>query len=467
MTIDWQAISDGRTVEPCLAHGFVEVDPALILKSDGSGPLELDAEAEGKDYFRLSMRKGSFGVEARSHLGLVPVNSKLALFVRSRVPLNNLAGMAAIAGVDPAWLALLRAYETETDPAIAYDIVFAQVLARRLETIRALGVHRRYEQSTHVGSQPSGRILATETVRGYLARNVRHVAVYARFDRSDDTAANQALALASDLLLERLAGQEHPEVSPARLALQRSSAFLKGVSRSTRQGFMWAPEVVDPRRLPAQRAHYRPAVELAKAIVRSAGLLHAGTSPDVPLDSMVVNGNDLFEGFVRASLDSFAKHEFGGHVRVKDGNTAGYKFFKPDSPDVKPDALVYVAGHVRLVAEVKNKPREGWSKAEDIQQALAYAVRFDCQKAVLVHPRKEGQERGWAKEAGVAGSVTVRMYRVDLASSDIDAEGELLARELIRWAIASEPDSTGGHATSEPLGEIDTDAVPAHAGGYL
>jgi 5-methylcytosine-specific restriction enzyme subunit McrC len=157
-----------------------------------------------------------------------------------------------------------------------------------------------------------------------------------------------------------------------------------------------------------RNVHYRPAIELAKLIVR--GQMADVVAGDVPVQGFTLLMHDVFERFVRVALrtawgasESEMPDSWAGKGPVLDQD--GLVSLEPD--------LGWVAdGTWRFVGDVKYKRDEsGTGESSDIYQALAYAVATSLPEVVLVYG-SGGSDRD--HYVGHVGKV-VRIRHLDLA----------------------------------------------------
>ena len=227
--------------------------------------------------------------------------------------------------------------------------------------------------------------------------------------------------------LARLAGQFH--------------AFEE-VAEDSDYRFLDDPEVLGLLPLPDTRSYYRPALDLAVLILQGVGIALELGGDDVQLNSLLIDTNRLFENFVRVSLAKHAK-QHGWPVDVLDGNGDGkldlYTVPDPlpapfgvpipalasvDAGKAQPDIVLRALdGSFPLVAEVKNTAHGKDAQADDVlpersevEQAVTYALRYDCDFALLIHPWIRGA-RGLVY-VGRVRSVDIYDYRLDLSSDD-------------------------------------------------
>ncbi len=143
----------------------------------------------------------------------------------------------------------------------------------------------------------------------------------------------------------------------------------------------------DPRRLPEVsytrlNEHYRPAVELAKLILRSVSIeLHHGR---VRSSAFFVDMNQVFEDFVVVAL----REALGAIERTFPQGGAGRRLFLDDDQRVrlKPDISWWDDGHCEFVGDAKYKRvvSTGVEHA-DLYQLLAYTIATGLPGGLLIY----------------------------------------------------------------------------------
>jgi len=209
------------------------------------------------------------------------------------------------------------------------------------------------------------------------------------------------------------------------------------------------PVVRGLAQLPEARLYYRPGLDLAVAVLRGQGFDLDATSGTIAAGSLLVKTEDLFEDFVRLSLqDALADHP---ELSVLDGNIDPGK--RPlyahlsaeesdslpqhtpvapgDAPNVNPDVLfTRLDESVPLVADVKYTNVTRYAERDELEQVMLYGVRYASPIVLTIHPRRRNTDGGLIV-AGRIGGILVAQYRIDLAADDLDAEMATMSDSLV------------------------------------
>lgn len=411
-----------------------EYDPVDVPLSDllsTSGRLRLNPDVESKGYFTIQLTRGAVRLQARGYVGLIPLNDRVVIDVKPRVPVANLGHLLRVSGYVPSSLGAERPYATDPTWNESLLDLFAGWLAARVDVIASEGLLLFYEQREEATSFPRGRVLTDATHTRLRSRGIRHQAVSSWFTRTADNPANRCLKYAIWFTAGRLAILGSRTAS-RRLLLQRLGALYElfsSVPLDHSLSFLSDPLVTGARETPSLRRYYRPALDLAVAIVRRYAVDVEVTGRGVDLPSMVLNMDAIFEDYLRNTLQAEAGRA-GVGVDVLDGNAAGKKplFDEPPSETATPDIVFRDAGHrCPLLIEVKNVPVNGNSSRGAIEQAVTYAAAYRCNRVVLAHPRARNQVIGGLRLQGRIDELEVYQYVYDLEAADLLAEERTLA----------------------------------------
>ena len=419
-----------RIVHTVREHELVDV-PFEQLMRDGQLDL-LPAIATG-DYFSVVRRRTALRLQARGFIGLIPLNERVAIDVVPRVPIGNLAHVLHVGGVAPRALAdATRGYDREGEELPSLRDVFAEALLDALHPIEALGSLRDYRRRSERTTSPRGRIVlsARETQLAALGASAHVRATW--FERTADNAPNRCLKLA----LRVLAADYARRGRDRRRILRRINAaygLFHAAALDTRLAFLSDPVVAGSRPLPALRAYYRPALDLAVMILSrsSVALDRAGSS--VTLPSLVVRLDDVFERYARAVLRAELAALAPG-LAVEDGNFEGKKdlFDVAPSRQATPDIVVRerATGAAPIVLDVKYKPATSDPDRGDLEQVIAYAASYRAPRAVVVQPKAHDSDRVGLHRVGAIGRLEAFQYVIDLAREPLVHEATAFAQAV-------------------------------------
>jgi 5-methylcytosine-specific restriction enzyme subunit McrC len=407
----------------CEEYGAIQIPFRDLLGPTGT--LRLNPEVEKGDFFNVSMSRGRLTLSARNYVGYIPLNENVVVYVRPRVPVANLTAVAELAGMPHVMFSSLRDYSLAATWSDSFLDVYASALADHLEYIVISGLLREYRRDEEVTSFPSGRVMLSQTLRASAAHGRKYRAHITRYARTADNAPNRCLKYAMWLVAHHYANRAQwtREARIVNRRLNTAYTFFDGVGLDPTQAFLADPVVAGRRDVPALRAYYSDALDVARVIIRQQGLrLEGGDVAGVRLPSLAVNMSRLFEEYVRRALQLYAA-DSAWAWQVLDGNGLGSKPLYKDrmSPRANPDIVITRPESRPLVLEIKYRPVTDISPRDDTNQAVTYAACYDTNRVVIIYPCDTGQLAGLRK-IGDIGHVAVYQYRIDLGSADLGLE---------------------------------------------
>lgn len=453
----------GRQLISCKEYAEIEVSPEQVLHSDGTLRVPTDVL---KRFVTIDFKDGKLRIAAKGVSGVFALTERIAVQVRPRFPLTNLTHMVSVCGYVPTALAALRSYQT-TDRLENWmlDVVTDAFLVT-VDAIEEQGLLRTYHRRTDGSSYPHGRIEMGATINRYASRGIDHKVVYSWFEKTADNPANRCLRAAALYLHTKHRSQ--PITTGTRDRISRLGNVLRLLEEAAddrRHTFMSDGLVRGSAMLPEARTYYRPALDLAVAVISGHGIDLDTVGGSTAVGSLMVKTEDLFEDFVRLSLQQTLMNH--PELSVLDGNVEPGKrpLFEtvsgealaclPEHSEVKgdggrttnPDVLfVRTDGSFPLVADVKYTNVVGHAGRSELEQVMVYGVRYDSPVVVTIHPRRRNATGGLVV-SGRIGEILVAQYRVDLAADDLDAEMATMAQSLVEL-IASTRQTTSQRAAS-------------------
>lgn len=443
-------LSAGRTRIAAIEYETLEVAAADLLVD---GELRLYPQVLGKGYFKVRFDGTKLKLQAGGFTGLIPLNDRVALDVRSRVPVQNLARLIRTANHVPVPLEdLLRSYDVEAEVIPSLVDTLANALMSAVDTIRANGRHYEYVSELSSTSFPRGRILMGSTVQRFASRGVTHKVEAVQYRRTPDTAVNRCIKYALWFLAQRYV-RMRPRSGVTRLVSGLNHAYhlFDDVLLDHSLRFLDDSVVLEPDKLPLNYAHYRQAIGLAVMIIEERSVELEGVGDDVELSSLLVELDDVFEDYVRIVLQrELAPLE--PQFSVVDGNLAGNGggqkclFDDGGAPPANPDIVAVDTGanldyRFPLLGEVKYKPAKDLPDRDDLNQLIAYATSYRCPVAVIVQPRGNvAPPKEKLRLLGKIGNSSFYQYVYDLSADSLMEEERIFAEAMARLMRLNDPE---------------------------
>jgi len=419
---------------------FEAVDvPSDLLISNGQ--LDLTTKLQYQNYFSVEIGRSGVSLRARGLVGLIPVNDRVVLEVVPRFSIDNLSRLVEVSK-EPIrnikWFN--RRYRADDDLYPSLVEIYAEALYGYLQEIQLRGFLRLYRAEEELSSTPHGRILVDRSIKRAIAAGVRNKVEIAWFQRTLDIPANRCLLHAVLYLAQfndAVMNSEHPtEKRRVARMLNYCSQVLSGVSRDYSMAFLHDPIVIGSTSLPSQRTYYRPALELARAILRSRALHLKSSNGSLNLPSLLLDLPSIFERYIRNTLSNASENKqifqsvLDGNRPSPGGARRASLFDNGSSFPANPDIVIMNSRNdCAAVVEVKYKPAIGEQPyRDDLEQTLVYGMAYKAPLAVVVQPAMAGQRSGW-HELGLFRGMRVALHLIDL-SSELKIQEQLLLKEL-------------------------------------
>jgi 5-methylcytosine-specific restriction enzyme subunit McrC len=424
--------SPGSVTFDVLEYENIKVPISDLLVA---GELDLYPDIVAHNWFDISLKRRELLVRASGFVGLIPLNDRVVLNVRPRVPITNLGRMLEVSKRSPVAIArYLRNYELEPHNQPELLDLLTDAFLDHLAPIEARGVHREYVRLERQTSSPRGRILQHQTLSLH-SRGPKHRVVVSTFDRTVDTPLNRCLKLT--LWMLALTYSRMPIRKGLRNRLARLSTAIRtfdGAQLDSSLEFLADEAVRDPAKIPPLRDYYRFPLELALMFIQDMSLaLDRRTSHGLRFGSLLLDMNRLFEHYIRNALG--ARLGEIGSLRAEDGNSIGEGFGgklffdEPPSEPAAPDIVVKgAAGPPVAIIDVKYKPVSGDPDRDDLNQVIAYGASYATPSVCVVQPSRKGSSG--LRRLGTIGGLSVFQYEFDLATPDLEQQELQLAKAI-------------------------------------
>lgn len=427
-----------RTVITAIEHRPIDVPLDLIYRA---GRLDIYPEVTGKNYFQIKLDRDKLVFQAGGYVGLIPINDRIAIDVRPRVPIKNLERILRVVDHTPITLhPHTRIYASSEENIPSLLDFFSQSLIDFTAVIEQNGLFREYQQRRDTTSFPRGRILLTDTLQKQVVRGEQHRVTISWYDRTIDNPVNRCLKYAIWYLAQKYSSQQRRGVREIIASLNRAYALLQGVSLDKTRAFLNDKLVQNPRLLPSIRQYYVQPLYLATTIIRERGVRFSDSGDDVVLASFLINLERIFEDYVREVLSLHIPRR-RPRYSVLDGNKSGSQgaekpLFDPGYPEdfakqnkANPDIVVRYTdldehtGQNRLVVDTKYKLVPLTPDRDDLNQVLAYALSYRAPYAMIIHPSDRFQTE--LKSLGRIDNIRIFLCSIDLSASLDETETQL------------------------------------------
>lgn len=407
-------------VVDCEEFGVIGIGIDRLLVD---GEIALDSRIMERGYLNFSLVKGQVVFRADRHVGLIPLNDGLAIRVKPRATIANIAHMIVKSGVAPVAIPdFSRGYLPKFEGGENVEKIYCEPLVNGAERVIAGGLMKSYVE---VADPPPwrGRLLVSETIKRHRAKNVRYKSEFdfrtLSYGGPENIALKHALRMGRAWLLANdRKNKLIPRMDRALLGLQsvpdfegRLGPLLQDVARSASS-------------LPSHYAYYRDPLWTAYLLLQSR-VPDMTADGFVTLDSLIVDLSKVFEAYIRQVLIDRAPAR---GWRIVNGEDVVYPFFSDgDEFRVKPDMLFFSDGKPIGILDAKYKldPKEG-----DRYEVLSFMEALGVAHGGFVCPQRPDAA---SRYMGLTtGGKTLSNLRFDLAATDLDAEADRLAANVAK-----------------------------------
>lgn len=381
------------------------------------GELDIFEPVQSSNFFSFSLQGDRLRLTARGHVGLIPLNSQVALLVEPRVARDNWLQIVGRADRRLRELPYLRSYARSESTSKSIVDFLSRALILQMADIDTLGLYRQYQPTQSLTSFPRGRILFGQSIRDAWSRGRLQSVVVESYNFAKDTSFNRLIRYAldlstrylmsvSDIDQQLLARVKELENIFAEVPLDRSLAYLDEVLAA-----------LENRAIPDTRAYYTDICKTAVLIVQNSGLVPKLLGQEATL-TFVVNMSVVFQEYCYQVLRDHREELGGGYlIRADDGKKPMFDDPSWDPREAEPDIVIESSTGVRVPVEVKYKDNPSRT---DINQAIVYALAYRSRNAILLCYSSQAVSQGWEFSGTIGGRVDVWTYRLDLENSNLD-----------------------------------------------
>jgi hypothetical protein len=410
------------TLEIIECEEFEEVH-LRVAKLIEDGELKLDERITGKGFLNVSLRQGEIILRADRHVGLIPINGRVAVRVRPRANIANLSYMLAHSNVAPLAISgFSRGYIPRFQTSKAVSDVYARSLVDGCERVLTRGLMKGYHR---VANPPPfrGRLLVADTIKRHRARGNRYKQEFAYSTLSAATVENFALKEALRVLIETLRREkDRKKLLP--LATSVYSRFAPVPNWSEKTSALVSALGRRISLLPPQLGYYRDPLWTAYLLLQQS-LPDVGGDGSVSLDSLIIDVSKVFEAYTRRCLFDRAASEGWA---ILDGNLKPSNFFVDQGEySVHPDIVVAHAGKPIAVLDAKYKLKP---KDPDRYELLSFMDALGVKIGGFVCPAIDNSPSRYM--GTTAGDKSMSLLRFDLSADDPLAEADRLFRNVQR-----------------------------------
>lgn len=401
-----------------------ETEPTSIPVSSLliNGRLNILPEVQRRSYFSIRLDGDALSVTAGDYVGLIPLNTNVAIHVRPRFPIKNMMRFVSVASSTIRTISSSRGYEPS--PYSTSDLLnhLLDALLQEMKNIQKYGFQKEYRRRLENGYNPRGKILFNQATIVNSVKNVPSVS-YAFHELTLDTPENRLLKYTLWYIL----------TYAKQLRVQRNLIhdfhyffrMLDKVPLDTPRSFLNYMGADNGRRFPTFRHFYVNMLQICLLIVNRHAVIIESQGEKVFLPSFMVNMHDTFQYYLLNLLTNKIKA-----VQVQDGNNNSFnKSLFDDITDhrAEPDIIIRKEKLVGLIIDAKYK---GDPKREDLNQMISYCLSYNSPMGLFICPMSEGKKDRRIYEGAIDG-IQLFTYYFDMENDDVSKEEEAMTSYIL------------------------------------
>lgn len=404
-----------------------------MIEVYSNGRLEIYEDVLRRGYFNFSLKGDKLTLTAGNHVGLIPLNERVALHVEPKIAKDNWLYMVGRARGQLRELAYLRGY-SKSDLAQKPLLEFlARAFIQQLKEVEQQGLYRQYKPQYEVTAFPRGRILFRQSMLDAWSHGHTHSVAVRYYEFSKDTSHNRLLKYALLLSIRYITSFTG---GSSNLSIRMSDLENLFANIPLDQSLKYLPDVVksiEEHSIPESREYYEAVCNTAILLVEHSGLSALSRGPHSTL-SFVVNMETIFEEYSFHVLhDQLNALDWDSVVRGKFDEHPLFCREGTDARRAEPDLIIRSNSGCLLLIEIKYKPNPN---RQDINQAVTYALSYNSDKVVLLCFAEDETKAGWEYLGSVGGNVSVWTYRIHLEKDMVSEESKFVKEinEMMREA---------------------------------
>ena len=411
-----------------------EIDIAVseVVKEGG----KLNILPNVKNYFSIDYKpkNDKLSLVAGGFIGLIPINSELAIDIKPKFSISNLTRIVSIAEDSFNTLSFFNKKYQESDDSSSVVFEFmAECLANELQTLEKEGVLKEYLSKTEATHKIRGRININDSIKKLWSHGNFNKASVTCFDFTLDNPFNRLIKFTIKFCIKELLLLKSDKISLRKSLINFYSMFDAVALVSNPNSFEEVYSAIKYEKISILRRYYLNICEICRLIINHRGVSFDESGDDQQLNSFTLDMASTFEKYLIHSI-RLNRNAFSEGTAILDGNKEGRKKFynQPsiDEGNAKPDIIIKEQDIYRIIADAKYKVK---TKDSDRYQIISHALSYGASVAVLILPKEENNYGGKLVKLGGVGTdhqIDVYEYYFDLTSSNLCTEEQSLAEAL-------------------------------------
>jgi 5-methylcytosine-specific restriction enzyme subunit McrC len=394
--------------------------PISELLTDGK--LDVLQDVQHKAYFNIKLDGNSIILKAGNFIGLIPLNERIAIHVKTKLPFNNLMRVLSIANLDNQELDLRRYYDPydPSDYKIDLFLHIIKAFAMELRNAQKYGFQKEYQKFSENDFTPRGKILFNKTA---ISNKIHFVGrlPYLFYNLDLDNAENRLIRYTLWIVLSY--GRELKVPSNILHELSYFFRMLQTVPLDKSRRYVpLVRQNILKGVYPTIRHFYVNLLRICLLIICKYIVNVEINGKYVELPSYVFDMSIVFQNYLLRMLGSRL-----GINRVVDGNKRRYNkplFEDSSQPLAEPDLIIRNKHkETKVIADSKYKESP---QRDDFNQLISYCLSYNSQLGLFICP-KSNDGIPTIQYIGNISGIKLSIYYLDMNTEDILTEEQKLA----------------------------------------
>lgn len=391
-----------------------------------------------KNYFSVDYKPGSqkLSLVAGGFIGLIPINSNLAINIKPKFPISNLTHIVAVAEDNFNTLSFFSRKYKESEEFNPTVLEFmAECLLNELQTLDSEGMLKSYLLKTEETTKLRGKLNINTSIKSLWAHGHFNKASISYHEFTPDNIFNRLIKLTIKYCIDELIKIDSKRVNLNNQLIEYYLAFDAVSVVHHKDVLEDVLSVIEANKVPVLRNYYVNICEICRLILNQTGISfkELGGEDDKNLSSFTLDMALIFEKYLLNSIRNH-RHLLSDKTVILDGNKEGKKplYNQPSiaKSDAKPDIIFKENDKFKLIIDAKYKTK---TKEIDRYQVITHALSYNAEVAILALPKNENHHQERLVKLGTIGQefgITLYEYYFDLSSNDLNSEEINLVNSL-------------------------------------
>lgn len=411
-----------------------EIDiPISEIVQDGGA---LNILPNVKNYFSIDYKpkNDKLTLVAGGFIGLIPINNNLAIEIRPKFSISNLARIVEVAEDKFKALGFFSKtyHETNEFNSVMFEF-FAECFENELKVLFEEGILKSYVNTSEYTQSIKGRLNISESIRSLWSHGHFNKGAISYFNFTSDNHFNRLIKYTLNYCIRELSFLSSRKAALSSSLIEFYSMFDNVPLDSDSKSLDYVADAIRLNKISELRSYYTNICEICRLILSKTGVVFDESGADIRLSSFTLDMAATFERYLLNSIRN-NRDIFPENTSIIDGNNEGKKrlYNQPSESksDAKPDIIIKTGESFRIIVDAKYKIK---SKEDDRYQVIAHSLSYGAKIAVLILPKEKGLVSQPMLKLGSIGQeykLDVYEYYFDLSAENLAEEERLLSQRI-------------------------------------